>query len=147
MLDEISSIHLVIALLSGRCASQDTKFSFIILIYVCNILELKLVTIIQAVCTSNLLIVPFVYLVFLFGTPSIKYLHKNFLFISVLLLIFTSCKDDGSPVVIPPVSPNPDGLLVEFKVLPNGDLEALKDDFPTNFEINEVYQLDSETHL
>jgi len=72
---------------------------------------------------------------------------KNFLFISVLLLIFTSCKDDGSPVVIPPVSPNPDGLLVEYKVLPNGDLEALKDDFPTNFEINEVYQLDSETHL
>ena len=43
------------------------------------------------------------------------------------MLIFTSCKDDSSPVVIPPVSPNPDGLLVEYKVLPNGDLEALKD--------------------
>ena len=31
MPDEISAIHVAIALLSGRCASQDNKFNFIII--------------------------------------------------------------------------------------------------------------------
>ncbi len=41
MLDEISAIHLAIALLSGLRASQDNKFNFIIIIYYCNLPALR----------------------------------------------------------------------------------------------------------
>lgn len=61
-----------------------------------------------------------------------------------------SCKKDDTPsaaVVVTPVVENSEGLLAVYKVFSTGELEIIKDVYPTNSVINESYQQDSAKHL
>ena len=75
---------------------------------------------------------------------------KKLLLLSVFVLILVSCKKDDNPSTpkaeIPAVD-NPEGLLVVYKILSNGNLEVVKDDYPTYTEANESYQQDQDKHF
>ena len=71
------------------------------------------------------------------------------LLLSVFVLILVTCKKDDNPSIpeaeIPEVD-NPEGLLVVYNILSNGNLEVVKDDYPTNTIVNESYQQDLDKH-
>ena len=77
-------------------------------------------------------------------------MKKLLLLLSVFVLILVACKKDDNPSIpeaeIPAVD-NPEGLLVVYKILSNGNLEVVKDDYTTYTAANEFYQQDQHKHF
>ena len=74
-------------------------------------------------------------------------MKKHLLLLGVLLVL--SCNSDDNATTSEPQAPvaeNPEGILVVYKVLSNGNLEVVKDDYPTNTIVNESYQQDLDKH-
>jgi hypothetical protein len=74
-------------------------------------------------------------------------MKKHLLLLGVLLVL--SCNSDDNATISEPQAPiaeNPEGILVVYKVLSNGNLEVVKDDYPTNTIVNESYQQDFDKH-